>query len=106
MTQQNENDVTIDLLEKEKTRCGCKKIDVYRTLTYWNILIDCAASSYAILTFFHGKQRFIELYGEEEGLKTYKFITIANVLLVPQYSFAFISFIFGLRWSICKRHSR
>ena len=67
-------DQTIDLLEKEKTRCGCKKIFVYRTLTYLNILLDLFIVTVSALNSFHNKDWFINKYGKY----TYQFLNEAS----------------------------
>ena len=57
---ENEKDVTLDLIEKEKTRCGCKKIDVYRILTYYNIWADLLTFIASVFYLVSSKKYFID----------------------------------------------
>ena len=103
---ENANETTIDILEKEKTRCGCRKIDVYRTLTYYNILTDFFTFAASIYYLFYSKNYFIETKGSKEGERYWQFTLTINYILIPQHLITLFAFFMGIRWCCFKRHSR
>ena len=62
---ENVNETTIDVLEKEKTKCGCRKIVIYRTLTYYNIWTDFCTFAASIYYLIGAKNYFIETNGSK-----------------------------------------
>ena len=104
--EENANETTIDILEKEKTKCGCRKIDIYRTLTYYNIMSDFWIFVASIYYLLGAKSYFIETNGSEKGEKLWRFTLTINYILLPQHVITLLAFFVGMRWCCLKRHSR
>ena len=77
------DDETFDILEKEKTRCGCKKIQVYRILTYYNIWSDFCVFASSVYFLVNSKQYFIDTNGSKKGEKLWKYTLTINYILIP-----------------------